>query len=884
MKIETLATVDSQNPWPGLAPFGEDSALFFNGRQVESIELRRLVMHAPLTALFASSGLGKTSLIQAGLFPLLRRENILPVYIRLDVRDRSAPLIEQVRLALEVELRKQQVDGPEFQPGETLWEYLHQPNLEFWSSTNHLLTPVFVFDQFEEIFTLGADNRSAVAELRVDLADLVENRLPAKVRERIETKDMRDTAISLDAQGYRILLSFREEFLPALENWKREIPSILRNRYRLVQMTGEQAFEAIHGSAPFIASEDVSRKIIAFVAPRSAAVCHPGQMDESNIRSQSSLTSMSDLAVDPAILSLVCHELNEKRKVRRKSAFDDELLSEAGDEIISGYYRQSLRGLPERVERMVETELITERGFRKQYDVDDARSKYGVTAAEIQLLVDRRLLRIVPQRGSEQVELSHDRLTEPVREQRDRRREIEKALIVRRRLILLGAISVALAAMCFGFWWLYHDAEKQRMLADSEHMRAEKLVEALQRLQRSNPSSKGLGYVLGAGDLQDTSSAPPPAPVQYEGPPPGSRGVLPSPTSTNGPTPRKNPSYTVTQLSRLYDFPAEFTGEGQCIGLINLGGGYTQADLKTYFTKFGLETPNVVSVSVDGAQNHPGDSAGATVSLQIEVVGSLAPAARIVVYFAPNTSAGFINAVHRAATDAVNKPSVISIGWGSPEQTWTKEALASLNGELEGAAKRGITVIAATGDQGASDGLSGLQAVDFPASSPWVTAVGGTRLNAASYRIVSEEAWNDPPVGSTGRGVSANFPKPSWQKAVKPPASPAGFAGRAIPDVAAAASPLAGYRIFYDGHWMVLGGTDAAAPLWAGLIAELNEGLGRNLGYLNPLLYSKLGPSGIFRNVGGAGARPGWNASTGWGSPDGRKLLNALRNSGAKGI
>src|SRR4051812_30048522 len=145
------AAIDEQNPWPGLGSFDEGAARFFNGRRNETAELRRLVLNAPLTIVFGASGLGKTSLLQAGFFPLLRREHSLPVYVRLDFLDRSAPLIEQLKLALQAELAARAVDAPALRDDESTWGYLHRAGLELWSERNQLLTPVFVLDQFEEI-------------------------------------------------------------------------------------------------------------------------------------------------------------------------------------------------------------------------------------------------------------------------------------------------------------------------------------------------------------------------------------------------------------------------------------------------------------------------------------------------------------------------------------------------------------------------------------------------------------------------------------------------------------------------------------------------------------------------------------------------------------
>ena len=189
MTTVVRVAIDEQNPWPGLGSFDEGAERFFNGRQNESAELRRLVLNAPLTVLFGASGLGKTSLVQAGLFPLLRKEHYLPVYVRLDLSDRAAPLIEQVKFALQTQLKARRIDAPAMRDGESLWSYLHRDGLELWSEQNQLLTPVFVFDQFEEVFTLGAENPAAVARLRIDLADLIENRLPATLAGNVESNE-----------------------------------------------------------------------------------------------------------------------------------------------------------------------------------------------------------------------------------------------------------------------------------------------------------------------------------------------------------------------------------------------------------------------------------------------------------------------------------------------------------------------------------------------------------------------------------------------------------------------------------------------------------------------------------------------------------------------
>jgi WD40 repeat protein len=453
------ATIDDQNPWPGLGAFDESAERFFNGRRTERAELRRLILHAPLTVLFGASGLGKTSLLQAGLFPLLRKEHHLPVYVRLDVRDRRAPLIEQVAFELRKECEAHGVEAPAWREREheqeSLWAYLHRAGLELWSEQNQLLTPVFVFDQFEEVFTLGAENAAAIARLRVDLADLIENRLPTDLARTIAGDDVAAGSLSLDSQHYKVLLSFREDFLPAVEGWKRELPSILRNRLRLLPMSGDQAFEAVHTTAPHLVDEPLARDIVRFVA---------AAQDDSGITAGES-EGLRELAVEPALLSLVCHGLNEKRKAQGKATFDAALLQGTGRTVIADYYQQAVGDLPDQVQRFIENELITERGFRKPCDLDDARTIHGVKESDLRLLVDRRLLRIEPQRGTDRVELTHDLLTHVVRDRRDTQREHMRVRRQRRRaggIIVLGAALVGLVVL---FVVLSVDASNQRDIA-----------------------------------------------------------------------------------------------------------------------------------------------------------------------------------------------------------------------------------------------------------------------------------------------------------------------------------------------------------------------------------------------------------------------------------
>jgi kumamolisin len=341
-------------------------------------------------------------------------------------------------------------------------------------------------------------------------------------------------------------------------------------------------------------------------------------------------------------------------------------------------------------------------------------------------------------------------------------------------------------------------------------------------------------------------------------------------------------SYSPVQVASLYNFPTGIDGTGETIGIIELGGGYQTSDISTYFSGLGLTAPSVTSVSVDGGANAPGDPNGADgeVALDIEVAGSVAPGASIVVYFTTNTDQGFVDAITTAVHDTTNKPSIISISWGGPESSWPASSLSALDDACQSAAALGVTITVAAGDSGSSDGASGNN-VDFPASSPHVLACGGTKLEGSGTKISSEVVWNDGSEGgATGGGVSNDFPLPTWQANAGIPKSSSKTGGRGVPDVAGDASPETGYTILVDGESEVVGGTSAVAPLWAGLIALINQQRGTPIGFANPTLYAN--PSAFHDitsgNNGSFSAGPGWDACTGLGSPNGTAIASALKS------
>jgi kumamolisin len=367
-------------------------------------------------------------------------------------------------------------------------------------------------------------------------------------------------------------------------------------------------------------------------------------------------------------------------------------------------------------------------------------------------------------------------------------------------------------------------------------------------------------------------------------------------------------AFTGADLAKIYNFPAGFDGTGQTIGIIELGGGYRPGDLTKYFGSLNIPVPKVIPVSVDGAANAPtsADSADAEVVLDIQVAGAAAPGAKYVVYFAPNdaSSKGFIDALTKAIHDTQNNPSVVSISWGGPESVPNTSYQKQFDQVLQAAAMLGVTVTVAAGDNGAADvgpkEWDGKAHVDFPSSSPYILSCGGTRLITSGGAITAESVWNQNQAdlsqdsfGAGGGGVSGAFALPAYQNSSKVPKAPKpkGFKGRGVPDVTGDGDPDTGYNILVDGQAVQEGGTSAVAPLWAALIAIINQKLKGRVGFINPQLYALSPGSGAFNDITVGGNRvtygshknvgydaaPGWDAASGLGSPNGSKLAELLK-------
>lgn len=346
-------------------------------------------------------------------------------------------------------------------------------------------------------------------------------------------------------------------------------------------------------------------------------------------------------------------------------------------------------------------------------------------------------------------------------------------------------------------------------------------------------------------------------------------------------------SYTAPEVADLYEFPKHLDGRGQSIAVIALGGGYLMSDMRAYFKELGLPLPEIRWKSVHGARNAPhGETAmfDGEVTGDVQTAGAIAPRARIVVYFAPNTHRGFFEAISEAVHDPHACNTVISISWGQAEVHWRKRMMSALNRALLEAAALGVTVCCSSGDFGAfADQHDRDPHVNFPGSSPYALACGGTTLHGERDRIHMERVWNNH-TGASGGGVSGIFELPAWQRDFRVPKTWKGFVGRGVPDVGANADPLTGYRVYLHGKWGVGAGTSAASPLWAGLVARVNQDRSHPVGLIAPFMYEKFrrllrskamvlitkGSNGLYR------ARNGWDCCTGLGTPRGVKLSKEM--------
>ncbi|HVU16006.1 MAG TPA: hypothetical protein VHD32_03735 [Candidatus Didemnitutus sp.] len=489
--LPIAATVDSQHPWLGLASYTEEVREYFHGRDDDAAELSRRVQRKLLTVLFGQSGHGKTSLLRAGLVPRLRPEGFCPVYVRIDYDPKSPPPSEQIKLEV---FRATSAAGTWTRngasvEGESLWEFLHHRDDTLRDHEGNPLTPILIFDQFEEIFTLAQTDdtgRQRAKDFLADLSNLVENRPPASLEARIDRDEVDAAAFDFARADYRVLIALREDYLAHLEGLKTSMPSVTQNRVRLARFTGAQAVTAVRSAAPHLVSEEVAGQIVQFVA---------------------GIHDLARAEVEPSLLSLVCRELNNTRLARKQTEITADLLAGSRETILTEFYERALADQKPGVRRFIEDELLTDSGYRESVAEERVRKAFsaaGAPSGSLAELVSRRLLRVEERLDVRRVELTHDVLCSVVmasrsvrhereardlaerqlNEQRAREAATRRALVRARAVATICAVVMLIAAGSAVFGWIGlrraraadAQAEAAKKLAESARGEAENLV------------------------------------------------------------------------------------------------------------------------------------------------------------------------------------------------------------------------------------------------------------------------------------------------------------------------------------------------------------------------------------------------------------------------
>ena len=444
-------TVDAQNPWPGLAAYDEAASHWFKGRDDEADALLRLVQLAPLVALYGRSGLGKSSLLQAGLFPRLRAAGLLPVLLRIDHSAEAPDVLEQIARRLQQEAVEHGLQLTPRGEGESLWRWLHRLDFDVATADNWPLTPVLVLDQFEEIFSRADRAAGRMEAMLAALADLADNRIPAEVANDREAP----RTLDLSRQRYRLLLSFREDFLPEMRAWERSLPSLLRNDLRLEPMRPAQAERAVQEAGQAVLAPGAAAAVVRFV----------GNLAQPSRR--------GPVSIEPVLLSLTCTQLNRRRGT---ALIDARLVAQVGGDILHDFYRDALADMPPAVHRFIETHLLQGERSRGSYALDEALTQGFITQAQLDLLTrQRRLLRVETPGDEARIELIHDRLVDVVRAARDRQAAAQ------------AAEQAAAAA---------HEAERQQAQTLLAQAQADRALQAQADAARLRQSQRALQRAL----------------------------------------------------------------------------------------------------------------------------------------------------------------------------------------------------------------------------------------------------------------------------------------------------------------------------------------------------------------------------------------------------
>jgi tetratricopeptide (TPR) repeat protein len=440
--------LDREHPWPGLISFTEADHAFFFGREREVAELARVIRQKTVTVFFGKSGLGKSSILRAGVSPLLRQSEFVPVYIRLNHDEAAPPLEDQVEIAIEEVLAREKIEAAKPVRSETLWEYFHKKESDWWDPDNRLVKPALIFDQFEELLTLGQSTpgRSArTAAFLTELEDLVENRPPAALQERFEAERGLARNYDLERVDYRVVLTLREDFLPDLEGLRERLRAIMFNRVRLLPMSGEQAMDVVLKPGGHLVDEDVAVRIVDFVS----------SSERSRLQTGVTRAQLAKRSVEPALLSVVLQELNNRRIRLRQEKITAELVGQTNPtEIFHDFYLRGLQGMDGQVRDFIEDCLLTSSGARNRIAEEDALTKQGISSGVISTLIDRRIIQRETTGNTKWLELTHDTLADVVRTDRaqhQQERQLQLAAAreaeARRKLRRVQKLALAFAGL-----------------------------------------------------------------------------------------------------------------------------------------------------------------------------------------------------------------------------------------------------------------------------------------------------------------------------------------------------------------------------------------------------------------------------------------------------
>ncbi|MCP5105223.1 MAG: hypothetical protein GY950_17675 [bacterium] len=506
--------VDPQHPYPGLYSFRETDSGYFHGRQRETNDLAGLIGDNVLTVVFGKSGVGKTSLLRAGLIPHLSGRYFLPIYLRIDFNDKEKSPIAQVKEAVVSEIKKLARSAEPF--GDlTLWEYFSAVKIR-----KGFIKPLLFFDQFEEMFSIGKNNPESVNQLVTEIADLVENRVPVSVQEKLE-KGNKTIDYSRREPDFRVVFSLREDYLPQLEMLYKHIPSVRYSRYRVSQMKGKEAIDAVlKPGEEIIKDPEVGVEIIKKI---------PGAKDADYKPYENIAESWETKKIEPFLLSLFCFQVNENRMEAGAKEITGEMVKGVyTEDIIKDYYEKNIGRFNPNVKTAIEDLLLTGDGHRKLEAVDSLKSGYGITAEEIGRLVNRRIIRQETRLGIDYVELIHDVLVPILEESRERRREgerREKELAAKKRKygrVILAIVCMAAVSLALLTWYAFEQkkkAEKENQinkayglaaystnLLDKDPTLSFRLAESAYLTERSNPAAYNAllsAYYTGGDDNTD---------------------------------------------------------------------------------------------------------------------------------------------------------------------------------------------------------------------------------------------------------------------------------------------------------------------------------------------------------------------------------------------